>query len=1102
MKLDYRQRLLASTLLVGAATFSAPAFAQTGADVPTAAETSDLGDPAARLCDDNPNSPECAAEGQAIVVTGSRIASPTLTSASPLQIIDSADIDQAGVVNVQEVIAENPTTFVGTSRTNSNFSTASVGVATVDLRNLGTSRTLVLVNGRRFVSGLPGSPVVDLNTIPTQFIERVDILTGGASSIYGSDAVAGVVNIIYKDDFEGIELNGQIGVSEEGDDVRKQANLLLGTNFADGRGNITVHLGYSDEGAVFTRNRSRSAVDQTSCYAGFFGAEIESLFTACRPTLSATIPQATIVAGGINFTYDAATGAPRTFGAGGASVNPGLLLPGETTLAAAEAQFRAINCITRTTTAEGVVTPIPNCTPLGFNRSGARTIAVPTERYLIAFRGNYEITNNISAFAEATYAATSTVAELEPFPFATSGSGGTNPATGGRFNIESELVVNGTGPLPTPATNPSVLSCDAATRVCRVRNPFVPVAIFNAATDLVSINDTDNFRDVSFTRRLSDLGNRGATADRDTFRVLVGLEGDIFSDWRWDAFYSYGETTEAQVSGGQVNVLNFRNALNAVPDLNDVDGDGNRNEAICADAQARAQGCQPTNVFQGANMLSPAAIQYINAPAFFNTKTTQKLAGANLSGNLFDLWGAGPVGLAIGTEYRKEFSSAQSDPLTVAGLNGGNARGNTEGSFDVIEGYAELAVPLLRDVPFFHMLEARGAIRVSDYSTVGTTYSWNYGLEWAPIPDVRFRAVKARATRAPNIGELFAGPGQTFPPGLVDPCRTSVAANAVTNATPGTLGERCRADPGVQLNINQNISAANPNGIFVLNQSDTQSISGFNLSNPNLKEEKADSFTAGIIINPTSIRFLRNFSFTADYFNIKVDDAIQSLGRQFILNQCFQEGNLDLCSAITRRPGPAGANSAGSIELINDAQTNTGGLKTEGLDFTMSYRQNLENWGLAGNLNMRLAWTHLLEAFSIPVTGQPKDSFKGEIGAPKDRVFGTVAYTLGGFTGVLRGNYNGPQYLNDSFQANFSDANGDPFDKKFFRVGSVITLDSQIRFATGDHYEFYVGVDNLTDEQGPLIPTGLSGGGTGVETNASIFDPIGRRYYAGATLKF
>jgi outer membrane receptor protein involved in Fe transport len=593
-------------------------------------------------------------------------------------------------------------------------------------------------------------------------------------------------------------------------------------------------------------------------------------------------------------------------------------------------------------------------------------------------------------------------------------------------------------------------------------------------------------RDVAFTRRLSDFGNRGNTADRTTFRFLAGLEGDVFGDWRWDAFYSYGETTESQISGGQVNVVNFREALNVIPDINDIDQDGNRTEAICANPQAVAQGCVPANVFGGAGALAPARA-YLEAPGLLNTKTTQKLAGANLSGNLFDLWGAGPTGLALGVEYRKEFSDAQFDPLQAAGLNGGNALPRTVGGFDVVEGYAELAVPILRDVPFFHMLEARGAVRVSDYSTVGTTYSWNYGLEWAPIPDIRFRAVKARATRAPNIGELFSPPSQTFPPGLQDPCA------GVTATTAGTLGTQCRADPGVALNIAQN------GGTFTLVQADLQGISGFTSGNPALGEEKGDSLTLGLVINPTSIDFLRNFAFTVDYFDIKVKDAIVSTPRQFILEQCYEQGVQSFCDFITRRPTPEGANSAGSLDLINSGPTNSGGLKTTGFDVTASYRQNLENWGLFGNLNARLAWTHVIKGYTIPVPGEDRNQFNREIGASRNKVFGTVSYEYEDWGLTLRGTYIGPAYLDDQFTG---EKPGSDVASDFFKIGSEFVTDLQVRFTPGDHYEFYVGADNLFDNPAPFLPGSLPASTTGANTDAGTYDAIGRRFYAGARLKF
>jgi outer membrane receptor protein involved in Fe transport len=243
-----------------------------------------------------------------VVVTGSRILSPNLESPSPVQVISAADIEQTGIVNVQDILLRNPTFGTPTvSRTNSNFQTSSAGVATVDLRNLGVERTLTLVDGRRFVSGIPGSAAVDYNTIPTQFIERVDVLTGGASAVYGSDAVAGVVNIIYKKNFEGFALDGQYGATGEGDNQETQIGLTFGTSTDDGRGNIMAHVGYTRQGAVYSRDRERSAIDQASVGAAISGDPAE-LFDIQRPFYSSYAPQGRfLTANGpeAGITYDA-----------------------------------------------------------------------------------------------------------------------------------------------------------------------------------------------------------------------------------------------------------------------------------------------------------------------------------------------------------------------------------------------------------------------------------------------------------------------------------------------------------------------------------------------------------------------------------------------------------------------------------------------------------------------------------------------------------------------------------------------------------------------------------------------------------------------------
>ena len=982
---------LLATGVASAALFSSPVYAQE-----TTAQASDKTE-----------------DEQTIVVTGSRIVSPTLTSASPLQVVDAAAIQSTGASNLQDVLLQNP--VFGTpsvSRTNSNFSTSGAGLATVDLRNLGTSRTLVLVNGRRFVSGSPNDQAVDFNSIPTQFIERVDILTGGASSIYGSDAVAGVVNLIYKKHFTGIEANAQVGVSQESDNSQRQLSLTIGADTGDGRGNVMAYVGYSRDGAVFSRDRARSAIDQFSLEEGQTG-DVADLFTPIRPFFSSFAPQG------------------RFFSA-----------PGKT----AGTFDKSGNFISGFST-NGTATRAPD----GFNRSAFRTIAIPVERFLLATAAHYEVTPSVDVFLEGTFAKSHTVSVLEPFPLSTAGSNGVFQATGGFFPVEQRRA-------------------DGTIFV----NPFVPAGLLAKLSD----QNGDGLRDVSFNRRLSDIANRGSVADRTTYRILAGVEGQLSDAWHYDAYASYGRTDDNQTSTGQVNLANFRSALVVTQD--------STGRLVCADIQARAQGCVPANVF-GANTLSPAAARYIRADQNRAAFASQFDTGANLSGELFDLWGAGPLGVAIGAEYRKESSAAVNDALTQAGLNGGNAIPNTSGSFDVTEGYIEGRLPILTDKPFFNDLELRGAFRASKYSTIGTVYSWNYGGEYSPTPDIRFRVVFARATRAPNVSELFQGASQTFPTGLADPCV------GVTAATASALATNCRAVPGVS----QNIAA---NGSFTLNQPDLQGISGFDSGNPNLKEEKANTLTAGVVINPRSIEFLKNFSFTADYSRTRISGAIVNTPRQFILDQCYKLGNQAFCQFVTRRPAPEGANSPGSINFIDTASTNSGGVFTSALDFTANYRHEL----LGGQANLGLAYTHLLNGYLIPLPGADTDYFAGEVGASKDRFLLTAGFSIDGISLEYRGTYFGKAYLDDQFVNGLTDAAGNPVGRHDPRVkiAPKFYSDLQAKFAAGDHYEFYLGVNNLFNVSPPPIISGLPGNVTGAETDSGTYDAIGRRYYAGVRLRF
>lgn len=1019
----FRDRLLATTVFCGVMAIASPTLAQTAA---TAA-----GETTARTAEAT-----AVEDAETIVVTGSRIASPSITSVSPVQVIDSQAIQQSGITNVQELLLENPAFgSPALTRTNSAFLTSGTGVATVDLRNLGTDRTLVLVNGRRVVAGLPGSATVDLNVIPTQFIERVDILTGGASSLYGSDAVAGVVNFIYKSNFEGIDANAQYNITERGDTPGYQANVTVGSNFSDRRGNIMLHFGYSKEGQLLSRERPETFFDDVDRFATLtgdpadFGKSIEGTFSGLPP-------QGVFTAGGRQFTFNQNNVLQCGFSASGG------VAPGDTGRVPAACGATAGQAIG----------------PNGFNRQFFRSIAVPVQRYLFAARTKYELSDSISFIAEGTYNRTSASRQIEPFGIATAGTTGIFPGGGG-FNIQSRVNVTAANPAGTI-----------------VNNPLVPQAIFDVATD----SNGDGLRDIAFSRRLLEFGTRNSKTDRDFFRFVVGFEGSLFDDkFRWDASYNYGRTKESQEGNGQVNVANFRNALDVVPAGVIPATVGPQ----CASAQARAAGCVPVNVF-GFNSITPAAVAYIQANQTFQTSIQQQVLQGNISGTLFELPG-GPLGIAAGVEYRKEKSNENNDSLTNQGLNGGNALPDTAGSFDVKEVYGEINIPIVKDVPFFQELTLRAAGRASDYSTIGTVYSYSGGVEWRPIEDLRFTGTYARAVRAPNIGELFTGPSQTFPSGLTDPCV------GVTATTSSTLGTVCRSFAGVNANI-----AAN-NGSFFATQSDRQSVSGFNRGNPNLSEERATSYTIGAVLNPKSIDALRNLTLRVDYYNIEIKNAIIGVPRQFILNKCFAEGDQSFCQFIRRRAEATAVNSAGSLEFIDQASVNGGLLKTTGIDFVANLGVPLNAFGTAGNLNFRTAYTHVFKAYTVPVPGDPtQDNFNNEIGSAKDRFTTSVGYSGGKVDVNFTGTYIGKSYLDDQFLAGYD------LEPESVGVGAEFYLDTQIRFKPTEQYEVYFGADNLLDNKAPNIKSNVSGNTTGTDTNAGTYDVFGRRFYAGVRLRF
>jgi len=956
-------------------------------------------------------------QGQTIVVTGSRLKSPTLTSPSPLQVIDQQSIKHEAFINVIDAIQQNPAFGnPGNSRTQSNGSRTGTGISSIGLRNGGPNLTLVLVEGRRVVPGLPGSSAVDVGFIPTGFVDHIEILTGGASAVYGSDAVAGVVNFIYKKNYSGIQANAQYGISQRGDDGEKQADITIGHNFADGKGNAMFYFGWSKQDVVFNSARWFSASglsslgtqERSSAHTDANLQAAKDLFVPYA-NFGTVGPAGQFTAGGKNFTVnDDGTGRP----------------------------------IDKTLDA--------------YNGAPYAALASPLERFNFATRAHYDFSDRLSLYVEGNYGRTKTEAFSGPLALVTSGGLGVFRSTKGFYDIESYI----------PQADGSTI---------KVRNPLVPDAIYDAATD----TDGDGLKDISVSRRMNEYGHFHSVTHRNQFQFTVGAQGDLGHSWKYDAFYSYGETNANQVTYGLYNQDNMANALDVVPDINDVNHNGSTTDPICASAEARAQGCVPADIY-GANKMSAAAVAYTQAKALRNARQSLENAGVNITGSLFRL-PYGPVQVAIGAEYRREASSELFDPLANAGRNGYAQQTDTAGSFNVKEAYGELQVPLLAHLPFAENLTVRGALRASDYSSLSKTFlAYSGAVEWAPIRDLRFRGTYSHATRAPNISELYR-PAQTTIDNVVDPCK------GVTTSTPGAAAARCRADPTILANMNAH------GGVFTLNSQDQSGVTTFTAPNPNLREQTASTWTVGAVLNPVSIHALRNFTLAVDYYKLNIDNGIGGESVTAAADLCYNQGQEFYCNNIQRRTSDTGVYSTGSIEFYSSQLANNDSQRLdEGIDVSLSYLTRVAD----GDLNFSLSYSHLLRAFTRDTATSAPRNRKAELGTLSDPATASLSWDNDQFGFTITGQYISPSFADQPTRAGFVLADGTPVPKDYFRVPPYVYTDIQLRAKIANTYQLFFGVKNLTDTQPPIGGyIGSAGFGTGY-----VYDPFGRRFYAGVRL--
>ena len=1010
-----------------------------------------------------PGAPGTESSEDEIVVTGSRIQRSTLDTPTPVLTVTSDDLEASGEVELAEALAELPSVSSDLNGGTVTGNTQNSGLDVINLRNLGDNRTLVLIDGRRTVSNSGNGNRVSLNTIPTDFVERVEIITGGASSIYGSDAVAGVVNIITETDRTGFRLGARVGITEQGDGQELTFDGSWGSKFGGDRGYLLISGTYDRDRGVRARDRDFARRQYDFGYTGGVN-QIDTVYILPGSGANTNVPTS-----GDQPASTFPPNVPRDLSS---------LIPGGVFYGGSNARDRFFTIgglvpIGRDVQTGGAV-PIgvsdngnagyflPNRD--GYNQRDGRDLQIPRERYLLAAKASFEFSDAVELFGQFQYSRIDTLETREPegaqfddtFPVV-------DPATG----RSSEIVF---GRIPCRR------AAGAGSGAC---NPFVPAEL---RADVA----TTGAAGVAWQRRFVEVGDQLTTNERDTIRTWGGLRGDLGGSWRYEASFGFGRYDQVQVRRNVINGRNLQFGLNA-----ELGPDG---QPRCVDAAARAAGCVPVNLF-GVGSITPAAADYIRADLRQDLRVEQITGQAFVSGNLFTL-PAGPVGVAFGAEYRQDKQDLRGDALSQFGGTTGNPVPNFGGEISATESFAEISVPLLADRPFFELLTVDASARVARYDIdrVGTVFSYRGGVQWAPVRDLRFRAQYARAQRAPDLTELFSPPRGDFDT-VVDIC------DNVTPTTPGQIAINCRAEPGIQAAFVTAASGGEP----VTFDAGT-SIYSPNAGNLNLKEETADTITLGLVANP---RFLPGLTLSADYYRIELEDAISSYTNEDLLRLCYDSltarADNAFCDDISRNA------STGLISELIQREVNLVGLKVAGIDVAAQYRFSLIDLvGLPGRFSLSYAATHLLKYDSefVGLNGVEISDQRGELISRtfKYRARGSVGYDIGGarlrWSATYYGKIRDSNQRLDDYRALLANNPAAEFPN-FLNIGDVWEHDFYAAYdieQAGTEFRIFAGVNNIFDRVSPFLPTGtISGRLTNINT---AYDIAGRRFYAGVRLDF
>jgi len=1092
-----RHHLFATTILAGVLA-ALPSFAQSSAQI----------------------QPEGATVDE-IVVTGSRIRRTDPANApQPTIIVGREQLLETGLPTVIDYLATIPALSNSQVPSDTTGSLNIAGVSLANLRSLGSDRVLTLIDGRRQVGAQVGRMAVDVDTVPRLLIESIDIITGGASSVYGADAVSGVLNYKLRKDFEGLEIDANVG-QLAGDSLdaplTRRISALAGKNLLDDRLNVYGFAEYEKLDVILGED-----IEWLRDGRFVVGVDADPSSATFGPRSDGIVDQALF--------YDVRyVGRPRWGVTNVANsqqpssqADPDVPLSNCTSFTSANCysidpnksywyengQARLINLGTRIG-ATGINRPF-NIGGDGVNYNTyfggySRTPESESQRFQVG--ANYRVNDNITAYVEAKYVDEQSFITTQPSFF--------------------DVYISNT--YSATAVQPILGSSAFTTRIDD--NAFLPdiirAALQNNVVATYGTPGTNTPGAVTGTTvrnyaRHSVFGvDRTQENDRQLQRYVLNLHGSydqvsFIKAMDWDLSYVYGRMDNLNTETG-MDILRTTLALDAVRD-----GSG---QIVCRAQLLASQGrpvanynpndprdtlsatdsevadCRPLNVFGEGNQ-SAEALEYVTASIFLDEKNEEHNFVASTSGLLWDFWGAGPLGYAVGYEYRKEMAEglgrSSSTGMRYLQLNTGGDFLPSE--YDTNEFFAELSIPLLRDSFLGEFAELSGSYRTFDYSTVGTGDVYGVNLVYRPIRDITFKTSYNTSFRSPVLAELYAPQTQTFANNFADPCDTRQITSSARTAEERTNRIANCTALAAQKGLTYDFAGSTATTDDDYRPTYSSGIPGLNGGNPLLSPETSTSFTFSTVLQP---RFIPNFSVLLDYYSIEIDDVIASVTAQTLANQCVDGPALNpvACNLIYRNNPDqgdefdvfkVGAPLGDAVGGFIQGPLNYAKREVEGLDFKLRYGLDSEElFGRDfGRFMIDVGGSYLITQKNFNDVTQPNyyDEYASDLYYPRVRFTARLNWKPNDDVSVTWTtdwqSAQDIQRLKDFVDSGNTDSR--PVDT--LDTGNFARHDISARYRVREDLELRAGVTNIfNDSQNPWLGSTLY----------SNFDPYGRRFYFG-----